>query len=498
MFSTNNKISVRQIQSVLILFILAPGILYLPGNAVGTADEMGFVSALLGGAIGFIFTFWISFLVTKSSFYLPKAAVILISLWVMFRGAWGISTFCGIIKDNILFKTPLWLTVALMVLLCIYCLKNGVETLGRSAEILIYFALVPLLVIFVIAAFSCDFSVFVRGDTSGGDISNIFSAALRCAPFFSGAEILLLSAPHMVRKKPEIKEYLKAYILAWGILVFIVVILTARFGIYMLAEHEAPILRIMDTIGFPGSFIERQDILILGTLMLIFFAASAASLVFGALSIRNIITGKPRSGIILGVLLFCCMFIFSGCDATEISDRSYAVSIGIEKNENELEATLEIATLSNEGEDKNDILTVKGKDFAEITKVLGESLSKKIYLGHTKSVILGERLLSDREMLEDVQNKLFSDPEVNMRLVVLASRDDIEKIVESAVETGGIYIWEFFKNNETAHRLDLESMREAELEGGNYNIPLVSIEPHGLRFEGSAVMHSGELAYIYE
>ena len=129
MFSTNNKISVRQLQTLLILDIFGMGITSLPGKMTETAGQDGWL-ALIIGTLPACFS---AFLITRLCSVFPEEGFVrysrkllsypigtLLSLGLVLKIIAALSMqlriFSEIIKQLMLFETPIWLISLCMLL----------------------------------------------------------------------------------------------------------------------------------------------------------------------------------------------------------------------------------------------------------------------------------------------------------------------------------------------------------------------------------------------
>ena len=111
--------------------------------------------------------------------------------------------------------------------------------------------------------------------------------------------------------------------------------------------------------------------------------------------------------------LFKLLFIFflatiflSGCyDKVELEDRDFVMSLGIDLNENsENKISLSAITTNDYKQEECNILTSFGKTFDEALENLDNISNKKIYLGHTKLIVLSEKVLKNQYLFKEIIN----------------------------------------------------------------------------------------------
>lgn len=274
MFSCNDKISLRQLQALLILDLFGTGIITLPRTTAEIAGQNGWMLILGASILAFFYILILnrlalSFpgltLVELSQKIVSKPIGLLLCLGIGLRllltTGLQLRIFCEIIRQTMLLRTPMWVTGGAMLLTAAFLAWKGFETRGRAAEILIVVMFLPLIAVFILACFHTDFTNLlpvVLPDTktlATGSFLTLFS--------FQGLEFFLLIHPFVQKPKQAGKAAGQAIIVI-GILMLLTTIITlARFGPEEVKVKLWPVLQMMDTIDIPGSFIERQDIIIM-------------------------------------------------------------------------------------------------------------------------------------------------------------------------------------------------------------------------------------------
>lgn len=314
MFSENQKISVRQLQVLLILDIFGTGIITLPRRTAEVAGTSAWISVLIGGIMMVLF----SFVLTSLSERFPKKNFVEIiqqllskpigkllsvgfAVKILLMIGLQLRIFCEIIRQTMLFETPLAVTSGLMILVAAYATMQGYECRARVGEILIILIFIPLILVYVTGVFSTNFSNLLpiyMTTTKGlmkGAGATIFS--------FQGLELILLAYPFLNRQKGNKKEFAGA-IAVIAILMTITTILTiGKFGDITVQSKLFPTLQMMDTVDFPGAFIERQDILIMWFWVVSAFASVSAGIFFTSFIFSEILEKKrKRKGLLLVIL----------------------------------------------------------------------------------------------------------------------------------------------------------------------------------------------------
>ena len=305
MFSSNNKISIRQMQILLILDIFGMGITFLPKKMVEFGGQNGWLCVLVGTILACICG-WLSNslvekfpndnFVTYTSKIISKPLGIIVSLGFIVKIILSLSMelriFSEILKQTILSNTPTYVISGSMLLIGAYGTIRGYETRGRIGEILIFLILVPLIIIFGIVAFGTDYTNLMpffelnEKDFIFGSLFSLFS--------FSGIEFILLVYPYLNNRKNAKKESVKAIAFIGTIMMFITVITISKFGPFDIKNQIWPVLEIMNTVDLPGAFIERQDAVVMSFWIMSVFIIVNAGVFFASLIAKDIVKKGKR------------------------------------------------------------------------------------------------------------------------------------------------------------------------------------------------------------
>lgn len=181
------------------------------------------------------------------------------------------------------------------------------------------------------------------------------------------------------------------------------------------------------------------------------------------------------------VLLFLIIpLMLTGCyDKTEIDERNFCVALGIDKNNNNYEMTFVNAKFNEKEE--NNIITTKGKTLLENIKETNLFSKRKVYLGHTKTIVLGYELLNDQKMYGRILDELEKNQDINRKCIVVAVKKDAREAVTKLNEKdNSLFIWEYYKGNKNnfinTFKKDIESTMLNHKSKSCDLIPIVSFE----------------------
>ncbi len=301
MFADNNFITIRQLRLLLILDIFGMGITILPQKAVKFGGQNGWLLILIGLVISLIFLILINKVAQiypSESFVdytckiLGKPLGIIISLGFILKIMIGVGmeirVFSEILKEIMLFNTPFWVISFSMLVLGAYMASKGYEARGRIAEILIFIVFIPLLFVFFIAIFNIDFSNLKPFFKEVNTLESLKGGGYMLF-YFTGIEYIFLVYPYIKEKDKIEKATIKAIVTVGIIMTIITLITIARFGKYDIMHQMWPVLEIMDTIDLPGSFVERQDALIMTFWIISIFMIVNAGMFFSSLIFKDLV-----------------------------------------------------------------------------------------------------------------------------------------------------------------------------------------------------------------
>lgn len=309
-----DKITVRQLQSLLILYMFGVAAVCLPGIAAEYAGTDGWVSvalAALAAAIGVYLIGSLAVLHRGVGFHDVVCRVLswpigkLICLLLIFRALVGLGLelriFGEIIREFLLPLTPIWLVLSVMLLLGGFAIWTGLATRARAAEILTFIVLVPLILMLIFAALRVDYTNLLpvlRGGTDG-----VFTGGMESgfvfAPIINVLVLVFLVGGFDSRGR---RRTVKATALAGVLLTAVTAITIARFSAGGTAAHTWPFLEMLFTVEIPGAFMERHNALVISFWILTVFIGTGAGLFVGAHLLRDTINKGPRNAYLVALL----------------------------------------------------------------------------------------------------------------------------------------------------------------------------------------------------
>jgi len=307
MFSLNDKISLRQFQILLMLDIFGTGVIVLPRKAAMFAGRDGWIAFMFSIVIALVAVFIITHLVRcfpNKTFYeyagtlvsRPIAFVLIFGLVVriIVLMACELSYFVEIAKHVLLYNTPFTAISASLLFVSAYAAGKGIETRARIGQIIIWIIFIPLVFMFIVIGANVDFSELKPILYYSGH-EQIFGGAYHLLFAFSGIEFILLISPYLNRHKQLTRRAMSSILAVGAFMCIIIVVAIARFGPHNLQGEMWPVLEMMDMAPLPGSFIERQEAIMMSFWILSIFAMMSAGLFFSAVAAKSTLkVGKHK------------------------------------------------------------------------------------------------------------------------------------------------------------------------------------------------------------
>lgn len=315
MFAKNGKVSLRQLKLLIISDIFGVAAMFIPVYLSGNKDSW----LIVPGAGIFILIF--SWFMNKLSFAMQGrgfsrhtcyacgsllGTVIYFGLGLKIIIVTGLilRVFSEAIKQTMLPNANVSLIAFVMLLLSAFGAFSGYESRARTSELLFVFMFVIFVFMMVLTSASADFSnlkpiVFP-------EISEYIVLSFKTSFAFFGLEYIYLAGPYIANPERAPKEITKALMILTIAITLIMVLVLAKFGVNESGYKLWPVLQLMDTVDFPGAFLERQDIFITGLYIVSVFAAVNAGVFFSHMLFSDVI---KKSRISLGFVLISIFIV---------------------------------------------------------------------------------------------------------------------------------------------------------------------------------------------
>lgn len=313
MLIKNNKISIQQLGILFFLDLYSTSALVVPRVLTEYAKQDAWI-ALLGGALLAIFYTVIicklGNLFPKDSFLeytgkiisKPIAYVVTIGflIKIMVTMALELRTFGELIKQLLLPETPIEIILFSMLLTASYLIRKGYEARARMGEILVYFVMIPIVIIVLFALPEVKLSnITPNFITKPMDLmkSSYFASFL-----FTGVEFGLLVFPFVNKTNKVLPTFVGSIVLVLLLNALVLFTTMGNLGVEETTNNIWPVMILMQTINLPGSLIERQDALMVLFWIFSIFAIINALLFFASLLLKQLMKAKEQSFLVLPIL----------------------------------------------------------------------------------------------------------------------------------------------------------------------------------------------------
>lgn len=331
MIFANDKISNRQMISILILDIFGTSIIVLPQKASILVNQNAWILVLITTLLALFSTYLITTLCHRDmglNFYeqtiknLTKPLAILVMLIFVLKNilviSYELSVFTSMTSQVLLPSRNLMMIFATMIIVSAYCALQGIEARARLSEILVILLISSLLLSLVIASVDADFTnvlpIQIHSDVP------YLKYSLSLIFVFMGIDYLYLMYPYVSDKN----KYKQSAMIAVGFLgvlmIAVTIIATANFNYVTLKEQKWPLLDMMNEVNFLGSsYFERQDALIMSFWIMGVFSSVTAGLYYSCTLIMNLLP-KAKTNYVIGslsIITFVTTDIFMGIEVND-------------------------------------------------------------------------------------------------------------------------------------------------------------------------------------
>jgi len=264
----NTKISVRQMQSLIILWIFSVAVVGIP---YVVKDIMSLLLGAVFVVIEYVFICYASRKLMNNAL-IQKVFSILAGISILIYSGILIRLMCGAVNIFLLPETPVFAITITIVLVALYSSLLGIQTIGRTGEIIFF-------IVAVISVITVVFCAVDSGKTAIDFLNdfdfmtdNIINNALNIMIMFGTPSILLVLLPYTYGMKRELSAIKASIISVVAALIFVLIALF-KFGYADIGKRIFPVLNIMDTVSLPFVFGDKKDIFMIRLWILAVFCA---------------------------------------------------------------------------------------------------------------------------------------------------------------------------------------------------------------------------------
>lgn len=313
MFSHNGKVSVRQVEVLLILQMFNTTILLLPKIAYSYVNRNGYILPLIGIILGLIYAYAITgltkqfphdTLVEFTPKIVPKVIayiiIIVFAVKILLTTGLELRMFGEMISQVMLHKTPFPVIILMMLLTAAYLVKSGIEATGRMGEILIYFIFISLVVVFFNVAVKADYKELMPFFQM--ESLNVVKGTFFISLSFVPIEFMLMLTGLMRRPEKASKATILAVIIMAIIEAIIILLTYAGIGADEVPRQVWPVLTLMRGIQSGSATVENQEILMMTAWIFGIFMYISSGLYFISLIVSRSFKFKREDICVLPIL----------------------------------------------------------------------------------------------------------------------------------------------------------------------------------------------------
>lgn len=301
MFSSNDKISSRQIKRLLVFELFGAASLLLPSQLAKSGNGIGLWSILAGMAFAGIYlwmlhtcccrisTDYMEYLKTGWGGFLARLLYVCYALFSFMVCAWAAKLLAKLMCGTLLDQRDFPSALLVILLLALYGACAGLEARARVYELLFWVLVVPLVVLLLLCVGQVQaiqwFPLFGDGDAISWGY--FWSGTWQCFAAFLPLTFLLFLAPHVQAQKKAGRAAAGAAFLNGIALAVLYLILLGIFGSGALAKEEYPVITLMGMVKIPGDFIKRLDAVMVGGWFFTLYALIGTTLYYSAKIMRR-------------------------------------------------------------------------------------------------------------------------------------------------------------------------------------------------------------------
>ncbi|MDO4301207.1 MAG: GerAB/ArcD/ProY family transporter [Clostridia bacterium] len=295
----NNKISIAQLQALIIIAALGFEILIMP-MVISSTFELCFI--IIAG-------FLLCLLAVNSDINIQgnKLLCFIYSVKNILVAVLLIRILTDVVKDVLLNDILIYQIIFIIVLSAGYSAWKGIEAIARISQMLFWFVVIGTIYIYLMAVPDIDLGNFA------GDFyfKNIIKSCL-FGFVMNTAEIIILIKSYLKR---ESKRAIKAVILSFLLVFAITLVIIGKIGINGMKRVEYPLFEIMYTANLPNVFIKRQEGIFIA--LWIISALVSVFIYFGTtVSFMEHMNIKKKSAtIMLMIFTFALVLFYNGTKA---------------------------------------------------------------------------------------------------------------------------------------------------------------------------------------
>ncbi len=318
-FSCNDKISNNQLRAIIIAAILGNAAITLPIYIINISGAAAYISIAIGGAFSALL-FYILLRFTDKFFVKSYddmvyeclgnvfgVVIFLIMLaHVLFFCSFQLSMAADMIKSTMEKNINDVISAIVIVVVSAYIASRGMECLGRVSEIASVLMLIFIAFIFIMSISSMDWKILIP---TVYEKQNIIKGAFNVFCYLSVAEYIFILASKTNNTNKAALSVFTSFIIITAFVSFGTALAVSCFGVDESKRKIWAVIQMMNYAEFPGSLVERQEVLMSGFYVFSSFILTGMSVYIASVIISSIFKRKNNIKFVfmacLGILLIC-------------------------------------------------------------------------------------------------------------------------------------------------------------------------------------------------
>ena len=314
MISNNDNISPYQLAMIVIMTVIGVSVFNLVRMAAKFGGNDGWI---IIAALGTLHIF-LAFLFIRLNSKFPgktfpeyiqeiigvipgKILILLISFYIMLNLAYEVREFTEVAKMFLLPRTPTEILIFALIMVCVYVVRGGVESVARLVEIAFPILFIPFFLVLIPGLPNLDLSNLLP---VGSDIVTKFQRILPHTPHaFRGIEYILFYIGFMEKPQKAYKPVAWGLIFVTGFYTMVSVIVLSAFGAKSATKAIWPLLLYIRNINIPGLFIERLDGIVLSLWVITVFTTIITGFFIVTYSLSKIFNTKEQKEFALPLMI---------------------------------------------------------------------------------------------------------------------------------------------------------------------------------------------------
>lgn len=521
-YAENNRISCRQLYRQTVLSFLAPFLLCLPGG--GLTGFSGIAGLILAAGILCAYVLVLlrivpgcCDLVRSLGIFGGRLAGVFLLVYVFYTAVYLLQMIAEIVPVWLVNGIPDWILQLAVILVCSFGAHRGMQRRGRMAEAAGGLVLSGVLAMLILCAGQAKAGYAKGLGQAHFTAARVLRQGYLVLCGFSGTGLLPFSLKDVEKRGKAGKTVILSIVTLSAVLLAALILMPAVLGWQRVQKEEYPVLPLLAGADLPGNVLARFDVLWMGFLLFSLLFAVGSLFHYGYQIFDRAHLGSGRWWFLAAVFLLSILapnlkeqyidylekifvpglvilhiflltsgryrkirkasaaaaavlvlFMLSGCASTEPEKRMYPLALGVEKTDGIFRLSYGMPDLSQTtGQDKPEedggvsVLSVAGKDFAEIETVYTQSQQKYLDMGHLMVILISSTMEETNDGLPEFLEYLKQEPAVGENVYIF-SAENPEEILKwnDGSSSLGEYLTDLMENQKSSRQEDGVTLRQ--------------------------------------